>query len=361
MRVVSGVAIRVGRRLAVKRGRGADSRQGIQFGTYQLVAIVLALLCPAPASAQLFEAVGTRAQGMGGAFVAVADDATANWWNPAGLATGAYFNVVLERGRTTEPADPDPTAQASRLTTSGFSAAFPALGLSYYRLRTSEIGAVRPETGELDLEVGRTGRSIRYSQYSSTVGQSIGDHLVIGSTLKLLRAGTTGPINAEGASLGDIDDLSVPVRTRVGLDVGAMASFRWVRLGLAVRNLRQPNIGSDEAPFKLRRQARAGVAVFGAKRGLLDGFSVSADADLTRTDTLFGEVRHAAGGGEAWLFARHLGLRGGVSVNSIGDLRAVASVGASIAPVSGFFVDAAWSKGRDQSLEGWTTSLRFTF
>ncbi len=34
------------------------------------------------ASAQGFEAVGTRALGMGGAFVAVADDASAVYWNP---------------------------------------------------------------------------------------------------------------------------------------------------------------------------------------------------------------------------------------------------------------------------------------
>ncbi len=56
-----------------------------------------------PAKAQIYEIVGTRAQGMGGAFVAVADDATATWWNPAGLATGAYFSSVVERGSTTEP------------------------------------------------------------------------------------------------------------------------------------------------------------------------------------------------------------------------------------------------------------------
>ena len=36
-----------------------------------------------PASAQIVESVGHRALGMGGAFVAVADDSTATWWNPA--------------------------------------------------------------------------------------------------------------------------------------------------------------------------------------------------------------------------------------------------------------------------------------
>ena len=67
-----------------------------------------------PANAQIYEIVGTRAQGMGGAFVAVADDATATWWNPAGLATGAYFSSVIERGRTTEPAEARPGGPAWR-------------------------------------------------------------------------------------------------------------------------------------------------------------------------------------------------------------------------------------------------------
>ena len=43
--------------------------------------------------------VGTRASGMAGAFVAVADDATAVYWNPAGVATGSLVSVVLDAGR----------------------------------------------------------------------------------------------------------------------------------------------------------------------------------------------------------------------------------------------------------------------
>jgi hypothetical protein len=45
------------------------------------------LLAAAPASANFLEVeTGARAMGMGGAFVAVADDVTALHWNPAGLA-----------------------------------------------------------------------------------------------------------------------------------------------------------------------------------------------------------------------------------------------------------------------------------
>src|SRR3954470_216590 len=91
------------------------------------------------ASAQTFESVGVRAQGLGGAFVAVAGDATASWWNPAGLATGAYLSSVVEHVRLTTPANPPASGPASRTAAGDFAISFPALGLSYYRLRVSEI------------------------------------------------------------------------------------------------------------------------------------------------------------------------------------------------------------------------------
>jgi hypothetical protein len=329
-----------------------------------LAAVFLAL-ASSKAGAQMFEAVGTRAQGMGGAFVAVADDATASWWNPAGLATGAYLNAVIEKGRTTEPADPEATLDASRTSTGGFAVAFPALGLSYYRLRTSEIAAstVPAADGRQDPGVTRrVARSLRYSQFGSTVGQSLGQHFVIGSTLKLVRAGQMSGVTLDaGGSLDSVDDFSPPVKTRVGLDVGAMASFPSVRVGFTVRNVHQLNIGSDDEPLRLKRRARAGLAVLTGQHGMLSAVTAAADADLTGTDTAFGRVRHVATGVEAWMFGRHLGLRGGITMNSVGELRPVTSLGASVAPKTGFFVDAAWSDGRDGSLRGWTTSLRVSF
>ena len=44
--------------------------------------------------------LGVRAQGMAGACVGVADDASAVYWNPAGLATGAFVSLILDYGRT---------------------------------------------------------------------------------------------------------------------------------------------------------------------------------------------------------------------------------------------------------------------
>jgi hypothetical protein len=64
------------------------------------ISICVLIFLAESASAQGFESVGTRAMGMGGAFVAVADDATAAYWNPAGLTTGAFFSLLADQTST---------------------------------------------------------------------------------------------------------------------------------------------------------------------------------------------------------------------------------------------------------------------
>src|SRR4051812_47887995 len=157
--------------------------------------IVLLAASVSTVHAQIYEAVGIRAQGMGGAFVAVADDATASWWNPAGVATGAFFSSVLEFDKLRQPdADRDASGQpqpAWRGEVRTIAAAFPALALSYYRLRISEVrgpgSTAVPSAGREDQGAGEVHlRSLALSQFGATAGQSLGDHFVIASTLKLL-------------------------------------------------------------------------------------------------------------------------------------------------------------------------------
>src|SRR6185369_7064492 len=97
------------------------------------VSVVCLLSLAAPLGAQTTDVVGIRAQGMAGAFTAVADDATASWWNPAGMAGGAYFNALIESGSFHEPPSERTAAgeprPALRAATRSFAAAFPALGL----------------------------------------------------------------------------------------------------------------------------------------------------------------------------------------------------------------------------------------
>lgn len=292
------------------------------------VSVVSFVLIAGAAHAQTSDLVGVRAQGMAGAFTAVADDATATWWNPAGLASGAYFSAILEYDRPRRLPD-EPIR--------GASIAFPALGLSYYRLPLSQI---RPGTPTA-LDAGSRQTEGVLSVYGATVGQSLGTHLTVGSTVKLVRAG----------------------ETRTGLDVGAMASFGRARLGLMVRNAREPAFHADTPDaWTLRRHARAGAAYTTGSRGVIGQATVAIDADLTTTTTVAGEDRRVAGGGEVWTSRRVLGVRGGFSASTMGDRRTAFSGGLSVSVRSGTFVDAHISSGeRGSGRSGWGVSLRVTF
>jgi hypothetical protein len=319
-----------------------------------------------PVSGQTFEGVGVRAQGMSGAFVAVANDATASWWNPAGLASGAYLSAVVERGQITEPASPPPEGPARRITSSDFAVAFPALGLSYYRLRISEIArpastAEAPETRQDPRIAGSSVRSVAVSQFGSTVGQSIGEHLVVGTTLKLLHAGMVSSTAAGSDPLDDAGDLDVNQSFRADIDAGVMASLGLVRLGLTVRNLGEPDFGSGDERLTLERQARVGMAILSAPHGALQGFTAAVDADLTKTSTATGDVRHVAAGLEGWLAKGRLGLRAGASANTVGERRPAASVGASVALTRAFHVNVSRTAGRDDSVTGWSSSVSIAF
>src|SRR5262245_50635059 len=175
------------------------------------VSLCLVALSARPARAQLFDTVGIRAQGMGGAFVALADDATATWWNPAGLAFGPFFNGILENTH----------ADAEEMRSHGFALAFPSLALRYYRL---PLNGIRP-VGETTAPIPPGRKDLgALSVFGATVGQSIGSHLVVATTLKLLRGN---------------DD------TDSDLDIGAIVRFGHARFGAAVKNLRNPTLGSD--------------------------------------------------------------------------------------------------------------------
>ena len=73
---------------------------------------------------------------MGGAFVGVADDGTAIYWNPAGLAAGSYFSLALDYG-VGEPTQQGSRGGDSKNTIIGVS--MPALGLGYYRLEARSV------------------------------------------------------------------------------------------------------------------------------------------------------------------------------------------------------------------------------
>ncbi|HEY2153937.1 MAG TPA: conjugal transfer protein TraF [Vicinamibacterales bacterium] len=327
--------------------------------------------CSRSALAQASESVGVRAKGMGGAFTAVADDATATWWNPAGLAGGAYANVIVEYGTSQEPKDDVNSAglavPAGRTTTNGFAAAFPALGVSYYRLRVSEI---RPLTSTAPAGGGRQDpatvavyeQTLVLNQFGVTIGQSIGEHFVVGSTLKLVQGSHASAVqSADVASLDQAQELDGPSETHGGLDLGAMASFGRNRLGLTVRNVTEIEFTSGSDTFTLKRSYRAGWAYSTGRRGVIGSSALAVDADLTTTPTPTGDERRVALGGEIWLMGQRLGLRGGVGTNTVGSRRTALSGGVSAMLLKHTYVDAAVTGGTDTGRHGWTIDARLTF
>ena len=285
---------------------------------------------PVLVRAQTFETIGIRAQGMGGAFVAIADDASATWWNPAGLASGALLSGIVERGMADAPSED---------TTVGVSFVVPSLGLSYYRLRTSvrTAGFVGSAGGEPAL--GGTGLPLPtfvFHQMGASFGQSIGNHVVVASTLRLVSAD----------------------QIRGDVDLGAMLRFGVTRVGLVVKHLYEPEVTADRYLLAFDRQVRVGVA-YVPHPGTVS-VNVAFDADLTTTPTVFGNARHLATGAELWI-QRRVGVRAGGSVNTVDQRRPSFSAGASAALLKAWFVDAQLTRGDDAVKHGWGLALRVTF
>jgi hypothetical protein len=335
------------------------------------VSLVCLVSLASPLAAQPVDIVGIRAQGMAGAFTAVADDATASWWNPAGMAGGAYFNGLLETSNHNEPhsdraPNGDPLA-AIRDKASSLAVAYPALALSYYRLQISDMqpqistgtaSGVRQEGGATEVRL----RTLVLNQFGASVGQSLGSHLVIGSTFKVVNGGVVSQVQSgAAASLDAATELEPSGETHASFDIGGMAVLGRVRIGVMVRNVNEVEFGDSSEPFTLKRQARVGVALTSAPRGVIGSFTLSGDGDLTETATVLGIERRVAAGTEAWTSTKTFGIRGGVSVNTIGTKRIAISGGASAAMKKGLYVDGEYTGGTDDGRRGWGVGLRVTF
>src|SRR6187455_3321051 len=88
----------------------------------RIALLLIGLAWATPASGQVaFEVLGGRALGMGGAFVGVADDATAFHWNPAGMTKGSPASMTvgwdkLQFGNPKAPVTPGQAQDSNALT-----------------------------------------------------------------------------------------------------------------------------------------------------------------------------------------------------------------------------------------------------
>ncbi|HTV00635.1 MAG TPA: conjugal transfer protein TraF [Luteitalea sp.] len=327
------------------------------------------LAVPVATAAQGFEAVGIRALGMGGAFVAVADDATATYWNPAGLVTGSVVTMVAESGRGLYEAAPVPVGPAvppgttASLRQGGTLVAMGTwpVGLTVYRLATSSArvvsaGPVPPPTGT----VAATSRLVT-THAGVNVLQTIVEGLHVGATIKYVHgsAGAAGVSPAPDDPLRQAGDLDTRGGSRADIDAGVMLDLPRVKVGLTARNLFQPTFDTPQPGIRLQleRQLRTGVAVRAN-----DSLMVSLDADLLANDEPAGERRSLAAGLEQRFWQDRAALRGGFRVSTLGASRPVVTGGGSVAIRSGIFADGYVAVGTgDSGLDGFGLGLRVAF
>ncbi len=329
-------------------------------------------LAPSAAAGQPFELAGARARGMAGAFVAVADDASATWWNPAGLPGSLLVDVVVD-GQGTLMGDLDAPiedlAAAGKARAAGVAVALPVTGLSYARWQQWRLlpGSAAPGGGgRQDDRTAQTAQRLGAHAFGFSLAQSVGDALVVGVTARLIRGTVVGGGVVPGDTaervfdrLSDADGRTV---TRGDLDAGALLrAGRW-RFGVSGRNLAAPRFEDGSAgEVRLARRARAGVAfVADADRAGRQPWVVSFDADLTRDEDVPGTWRGVALGAERRLTGR-VTVRGGVQASTSGAARPAAAGGLGLALPGGLWIEAAAQGGGEASRRGWTLAAHLMF
>ena len=338
----------------------------------RLIGVVFLLLTSAvAANAQIIESVGSRALGMGGAFVAVASDNTATWWNPAGLATGPFVDIGWGRDRL----EVTEQAPAWRHKTSWFGLGTPTLGLSYYRFQITDVQPLvpaavsesrQPERGDVPVQ------SVALSQLGVSIVRTLVSGVHVGTTLKRLR-GTVrnGPLDDTASLLASVEQGETleggDAESRYDLDVGLIAVAGPLRLGATVRNVREPEFftagGASAAlatGLRLPRQVRVGAAIDGAAVGSIP-LTVAVDADLRTYLTASGERRMIALGAEQWILDRRVGVRVGGRVNRRGTRESVATAGLTVATGGGLYLDGHVVRGGAEDERGWGLATRISF
>ncbi len=324
------------------------------------ISLAVGVCASAPASAQSFDTVGTRAAGMGGAFVAVADDASAVYWNPAGLALGgSLFSLVIDTRQ--DKARPDLVDVGGNRSARLVAIGTPPLGVSYYRLGATRLAPALsiaiPGDPHVHLE------RLVTDHVGITLVQSVLPHVALATTLKYVHGVAASEFVVRTGSrddlLGNADDLPNATSNKVDADIGVMAVFRTVRAGVTVRNIREPDFRTaGTQTIELTRQSRAGIAYVG-----VPGLIVSADLDLERARGSIGEERQFAAGAEARLFPRAF-FRTGVHLNTLSDQPGghapVASVGGGYL-IKSWIIDAHATFGAESGNRGWGVSARLVY
>jgi len=196
--------------------------------------------------------LGARTAGMGGAFVAVADEALGVVWNPAGISQLSQNEVALETSFLYEST-----------TINAFSFAFPGRRIPSFGLTVLSLGSGDFEkTNELNESLG----SFKEGDlaFLLTASKNLTRNFFLGANVKIFRQA--------------FDEFN---STGVGVDLGVLYRVHpAVRLGASLLNLGGPSLALREIDEQFPANVRGGVAInFLSGRALLSG-QVDYNADL---------------------------------------------------------------------------------
>jgi len=188
--------------------------------------------------------LGARTAGIGGAFVAAANEPTGVLWNPAGLSLMRQNAVHLERAQLFESTSINSfgiAVPASRL---------PSIGFSVINLRSGEF----QKTNDLNEPLGSFGESDMAFLFSAS--KRFARRFALGTTVKVVRQ--------------SLDEFS---GAGVGFDLGAMYDLTSsLRLGVSLLNIGGPTVAMRDIDETFPVEFRGGFALsYLGGRGLLTG------------------------------------------------------------------------------------------
>jgi hypothetical protein len=236
---------------------------------------------------------GARARGMGSAFVALANDATAPYWNPAGLG-------LTVRPRLT-------VSYASRYMSLDDNLGFYGAGFSY---PTMDYGTFALSGGMFKPDFySETALAVSYAYCLSEEPR-----LALGATGKYLSRGWD-PAAADPYVEDDPLFESDEGKSSIGVDAGLLFKpTPCLSLGAAAFNLNKPKtaIDDDEDKLPMRIVGGAAYTVMGGSVDITPAAAVEYFSD-TPNDECHMKMHFGA---EAWLMERQLALRGGYTMTS---------------------------------------------
>lgn len=260
------------------------SRRGLALA---LAMTAIAAVAPSRAAAEnasyglpgdwLAQYVTARAVGMGGAFVATADDPLGALWNPAGLVLQSQNAFAIETARYFEGTSVNAfsiTVPARRL---------PSIGFTVLSLNSGEF----ERTNELNESLGEFVQNDMAFLISAS--KAVSPRLSLGASVKVVRQ-QVEEFDASG----------------VGVDLGVMYNLTpRLRMGASVLNIGGPTLAAREIDETFPVEMRGGFAFgFLSGRGLLS----------VEVDHREGPGTTFRAGSEVWLYEM-FGLRAGYFEN----------------------------------------------